>query len=326
MMSKIEHIGPRRRTDLPLLSAVIPCYNMEQFVGRALRSVEAQSGPTEVVVVNDCSTDGSDAAIRAWATTATVPCTLITHASNRGLPASVNSGLAEAKGDYLSFLDADDRWKPELWSHHVGALEKLGDQYGAIYGDAKVETASGQTERESFIDYFRPGSRPSGDIFLHLLYEQNFMHVSAVTIRAAAMSATGRFDERIRFQDYDMWIRIASAYRFAYSGSCDVVVTSVPNSMSKTIGDDLARGYLLSWAKWHDDPRVDRKRMRGLAANAVLALAGNREFGLPSAVAATREGCRLYEDRHLALQSSYLLGRVAASRIRNRIGLAGSSR
>ncbi len=315
----VEQIGAEAPCGGPLLTAVIPCYNMERFITRTLNSVENQAGSVEVVVVNDCSTDRSDEMIRLWAMQATIPCTLVTHHQNRGLPASLNSGLAEATGEYLNFLDADDRWEPGLYSRHIGLLEELGDDYGAIYGDARVENVEGELDRESFIDYFRPGTRPVGDIFEELLYRQNFMHVSAVTVRRKILREVGNFDERLRFQDYDMWLRIASGSKFAYSDSIDAVITSVPGSMSKTIGNDLARGYLISWSKWRDDPRVDRSRLRGLSANAVFLLAGSRAFGLRSAAGAVKEGVDLYGDPKLIATSGYLLGRVAVSRARNRV-------
>ncbi len=314
---KIERFGAQTTVG-PQLSAVIPCYNMEKFIVRALSSVEEQVGPAEVVVVNDCSTDGSEELIRAWARQAAIPCTLVTHERNRGQPTAVNSGLAQATGTYLNCLDADDRWVPELQARHVGILEELGETYGAVYGDGRVESVEGETLRESFIDHFRPGVRPTVDLFDELLYRQNFMHVSAVTMRREAISQAGILDERLRFQDYDMFLRVASKYRFAYSGSIDAVITSVPGSISKTYGNDLARAYLMIWSKWRDDPRVDRARLRGLSANAVLSLAGNREFSPASAVCAVREGLRLYRDPMLAISSGNLLGRVAVSRARKR--------
>ncbi|MEI8081607.1 MAG: glycosyltransferase family A protein [Actinomycetes bacterium] len=319
MNPTVERIGAAPRAARPQISAIIPCYNMERFIRLALESVEQQDGHVEIVVINDCSTDASESAIRSWAQNATVPCTLVTHPRNRGLPASLNSGLSEARGTYVSFLDADDRWEPGLAEKHTQMLDSLGPSYAAVYGDAHIESVEGVTLRESFIDHFRPESRPSGDIFEELLYGQNFMNVSAVTVRKQALSSVGAFDESLPFQDYDMWLRLASRFKFAYSESSDAIITAVPGSMSDTMGVNLFRSYLIIWAKWRDDPRVDRRRLRGQAANAIFGLAGGRAFTGSSAIPAVSEGLRLYRDPMLAAAAANLLGRVAVSRARRRI-------
>lgn len=91
-------------TTIPDVSVVIPCYNAERWVGRAIDSVLAQEGVTvEVIVIDDGSTDGSVDVLRRyegrihWET-----------GPNRGACAARNRGLALARADYIMFLDADD--------------------------------------------------------------------------------------------------------------------------------------------------------------------------------------------------------------------------
>lgn len=319
--TKIEHLGlASSDNSSPLLSVIIPVYNMAHLVERALDGVAIQEpGPNELVIVDDVSSDDSADVIRRWAAGANMPVTLISNERNLGQPGSLNVGLAQVRGRYIAFLDHDDYWEPGRLARHLSVFEESGPNCGAVYGDARVIDGSGALIRESFIDYFLPMLRPSGDIFTELLYRQNFMHISAVTLRREVVDAVGRFDEAITFEDYDYWLRVASKYQFVHSNSSDAVITWLPDSMSQSLGNDLFRGYLMSWAKWRKDPRVDRKRLRGQSANAVLAISGARQFTLTSAATATFEGTRLSRDPQLPLVSSYLFGRVTASRIRNRL-------
>lgn len=93
---------------IPTVSIVIPCYNYERYVGLALDSVMRQRvAPLEVIVVDDGSTDGSAAVIRGF------PGVRYLHQANAGHVAAFNRGYAEARGDIVLFLDADDVLEPE---------------------------------------------------------------------------------------------------------------------------------------------------------------------------------------------------------------------
>ena len=93
-------------SDGPLISAIVPCYNAERYVGDALRSILGQTyRPVEVLVVDDGSTDGSPAVIRSFGD-AVRGCRQV----NAGVGAARNRGVALARGSFLAFLDADDVW------------------------------------------------------------------------------------------------------------------------------------------------------------------------------------------------------------------------
>jgi glycosyltransferase involved in cell wall biosynthesis len=112
------------------LSIVINNYNYRQFVGQAIESALAQTHPdTEVIVVDDGSTDGSVEVLQAYAGRFKLICQ-----ANGGQGAAYNTGLAQASGQVVMFLDADDWLYPEaaakvvaMWHEGVSKVQFLLD-------------------------------------------------------------------------------------------------------------------------------------------------------------------------------------------------------
>jgi succinoglycan biosynthesis protein ExoO len=91
-------------------SVLIPAYNVSGIVGRAIRSVAAQTfPPLEILVIDDCSTDNTVEVVRALGRE--IPTLrLLSTAANGGPSAARNVGLREAKADWIALLDSDDAW------------------------------------------------------------------------------------------------------------------------------------------------------------------------------------------------------------------------
>src|ERR1700682_1849486 len=96
--------------DAPFISVVIPVYNAAPFLAETLASVFVQNyHPLEVILVDDGSTDRSLAVAEAW-----ISPLRIRHQANAGPAAARNRGIEMAQGEYLAFIDADDRL-PQGW-------------------------------------------------------------------------------------------------------------------------------------------------------------------------------------------------------------------
>lgn len=110
-----------------MVSIIIPVYNVEKYVGEALKSVLAQTYKDfEVIVVDDCGTDRSMKVVEEIAEKN--PCVrILHHERNRGLSAGRNTGIAAAKGDWLYFFDSDDILAPECISNLVSLAEMHPD-------------------------------------------------------------------------------------------------------------------------------------------------------------------------------------------------------
>lgn len=101
----------------PLVSVIVPAYNVETHIACSLESIIAQDYPNlEIIVVNDASTDATEAVARRILDGCDRPFTVITHKENRGVSAARNTGMDAAKGEFVWFIDADDMAEHNLVS------------------------------------------------------------------------------------------------------------------------------------------------------------------------------------------------------------------
>ena len=107
--------------DQPLVSVIIPCYNVQQYVSDALNSVVAQTySNLEIICVDDGSSDNTVSVLESWKVSHPVIATTIIKQENRGACVARNNGLRRAAGKFIQFLDADDVLYPEKIRHQVG--------------------------------------------------------------------------------------------------------------------------------------------------------------------------------------------------------------
>jgi hypothetical protein len=111
-----------RRESTMLISVIIPLFNKDAYIDRALDSIAAQTHPdVEIVVVDDGSTDDGPERVRRRRD----PCVRLISQANAGPGAARNRGLAEICGDLVAFLDADDAWMPNYLENAARTFEGL---------------------------------------------------------------------------------------------------------------------------------------------------------------------------------------------------------
>src|ERR1043166_1854397 len=121
MSSEPDTGGPRGAG--PLVSVVLPTYNRAHTLARAVRSVLAQSHRhLEIVVVDDGSTDATVALVQKLALED--PRVRLVQQANRGPAAARNTGVRQARGEFVAFQDSDDEWLVEKLERQLAALER----------------------------------------------------------------------------------------------------------------------------------------------------------------------------------------------------------
>ncbi|HSM60989.1 MAG TPA: glycosyltransferase, partial [Longimicrobiales bacterium] len=199
-----EKVGP------PRVSVVIPCFNAARYVSDAVASVLEQGEPgIEIIVVNDGSSDGEalTRALRPYGSAVTR-----VDGPHEGLPAARNRGITAARGRWLAFLDADDRWKRGFLERQLSLLEESGADL--VYCDAEL---------------FGPALAPGGTVMADhpsrgevslasVLAGDCVVVMSTVVADADAVRRVGGFDPALRFcEDLDLWARMLEAgARFTY--------------------------------------------------------------------------------------------------------------
>jgi glycosyltransferase involved in cell wall biosynthesis len=201
-------------SDVPEASVVIPTRNRWQLLRtHALASALAQEDvELEVIVVDDGSSDETreelekivDSRLR-----------VIRHEINRGVSAARNSGIAEARGEWLAFLDDDDLWSPRKMRAHIDAADGAGWGYASA-----IVVDSGSRPL-----YALPLPDPAG--LSKSLLAGNVVPggPSNVIARASLVRELGGFDESLRHhtEDWDLWIRLA---RSAHPAACSEVLVA----------------------------------------------------------------------------------------------------
>jgi glycosyltransferase involved in cell wall biosynthesis len=192
-----------------LVSVVMPSYNDSAFIEQTLRSVIAQTHrPLEIIVVDDGSTDGTaDLARRCC------PEARVIEQANAGAAAARNRGLAEARGEYVAFLDADDLWHPRKTELQLAHLRSCGECVAAycrkveLHGDVQPAWADLPAGAEAAGVSDDPSE--SGWLYLELL-RASVVHTSTVLVSREVVDRVGRFDETLRKgQDLEFWLRLS---------------------------------------------------------------------------------------------------------------------
>jgi glycosyltransferase involved in cell wall biosynthesis len=202
----------------PLVSTIVLSYNQSRFVRETLESVKSQIyKATQLIIVDDCSSDDSVETIERWLHENRVDCIFIRHDENQGICKSLNDSLAAATGKYVSMVASDDVWLPDKIVQQVEMMESQPDHVGVVYSDAFQMDEQGHPLPDMFIAAHRKLSEmPQGQI-LGVLLEGNFIPGMTTLVRRSCYDVVGLYDENLPWEDWDMWMRIARRYSFLYS-------------------------------------------------------------------------------------------------------------
>lgn len=242
----------------PLVSVVIPCYNQARFLAESVGSAVARTVGVEIIVVDDGSTDHTAAVARS------LEHALLIRQGNRGLAAARNRGLRAASGDFVIFLDADDRLLTGAIDAGVRAMAERAD-CAMAYGRCVMMGPDGQLWPTPEVPIVRSGHHAA-------LLQTNLIWTPAMAIfRRPIVAAVGGFREGFDgAADYDLYLRVSrmapihdhgrvvAAYRRhagSMSGHAARMLRDTLTVMTRNRPDEqmeFQRAWRDGYARWQD--------------------------------------------------------------------------
>ena len=262
---------------MPVVSIIMPAYNVEPYVGDSIRSALAQTyGDFELIVVDDGSKDGTAEIVKGLAQQDGR--IHLVQQANRGLAGARNSALRASRGEFFALLDSDDLWEPEFLAEQLVVMDTR-PEVDIVTGNGWYlgGVRHGQLARPY------PDTRPD-PVLASIIGDEWSVFIMSV-VRRRVYTTIGPFDEAMRSnEDYDFWLRAALA-------DCHFVRNDRPLGHYRVRTDSLSasnvrmlRGILQVYAKLRPEiaqhPRemvilqqqISRFEAELLAAEARLAL------------------------------------------------------
>lgn len=221
-------------------SVVIPLYNKVHFIEKTIMSVLKQTYKNyEIIVVDDGSTDGSDAIVMNM--TKLNSQIHMLHQSNHGVSAARNKGMEIARNAYIAFLDADDLWDNDVLESYLLMIERYpGNSAFAVALKENPENAAFPKNKTMVVED-------------HVRFNSLFQ-TSCLCFKSGIIKKTGGFEEGVQLgEDRDYWLRVACNYQFVFYNKeavlhPDKTENNLISLMFKKINSDKIFPY---W-NWYD--------------------------------------------------------------------------
>ena len=187
----------------PQISVIIPTYNRAYLIPRAIRSILNQTYSNfEVIIVDDASKDNTEIAVKEFQDHRI---RYIRHSKNLGGSAARNTGIHEANGEYIAFLDDDDEYLPNKFSVMSQPLAESSGKVGLAYSRVRLV--------DYFYDVLFPYNGKNGNLFIDMLATPQF-HISSTLIKKTHIVL---FNESLaRYQDVDFHLRILEKHEVLF--------------------------------------------------------------------------------------------------------------
>jgi glycosyltransferase involved in cell wall biosynthesis len=309
----------------PVASIIIPCYNAEEYLAEAIQCALDQTCPNcEVIVIDDGSTDGSLEIIKRFGERVRWD-----SGSNRGGCAARNRGLALARGEWIQFLDADDRISPDKIAAQVQDLDHMpkGSVATCAWCHFTAETGIQQGEWMALWRDYDHGI----DLLLEMWLTGGYFVPHCWLVPRSLLTKVGEWNERLKAdQDGEFFGRVlAVAGPVVFTPAVQAHYRSPgPGNVSSSRNSVANRSRLLAWEvvqecllNRRNDPQAKRAVLRRLRSVAYGWLQSDPEF-LEIAIEYERKGWMLDFDPNMPLVSRLFIGLLGIKRglrLRNRI-------
>lgn len=243
------------QTSAPLVSVIIPCYNQAHFLSESVESALSQTYPrSETVVVDDGSRDGTAKVMARYSGIVRV------RQDNRGLAEARNAGFRASTGDYVLFLDADDRLTPNAVEAHLSCFAKHPEA-GFVVGDIDHITLDGS--------YVGSPRWPvlEANHYEELLKVNHVANTIAVMFRRSVIELTGGFKLSCSpAEDYELLLNAARLFPSAHHQAVVAYYRRHPSSISRkgtVMLRAMHRVMCLQWDVVKNDPRLMQAHRQG---------------------------------------------------------------
>jgi glycosyltransferase involved in cell wall biosynthesis len=208
---------------MPLISVIIPVYNGESTIRETLESVLRQSFQNfEIIIINDGSTDHTLEIVNSIKD---VRIKIFSYL-NSGLSVSRNRGLGHAKGEYITFLDADDLWTSDKLEVQLRTLKQAPEAALVYSWSDRIDEYSKPIGKGGHISV-------NGNALPYLLLTDILENGSNPLIKAEIFSSVGPFNEcLLAAEDWELWLRIAARYPFVSVPKSQVLYRISSSSLS----------------------------------------------------------------------------------------------
>ena len=257
-----------------LVSIIMPAYNAEKYIADSIKSVLAQTySAWELIVVDDGSTDGTAAVVKDFVSRDSRVRYIFQE--NGRLGKARNTGIANARGSLIAFLDSDDLWIDNKLELQVKAL--VENNADVVFSNAYIfsddNPANIAETFETCVGQF------SGPDFFDALVRRNQLPVLTVLLKKNALAKTGLFEEGRPYhgcEDYDLWLRLAKAGCVFY-GMRDLLARYRRHNTAMTaVVSNIYKPLLLVLRRHIDDSRLSdfekRKVLTGVYRELIAAL------------------------------------------------------
>lgn len=275
------------KTETMDISVVIPLYNKESSIRTAVECALRQTcSVREVIIIDDGSTDESAKVVKGlikecfWRGDGRIR--LVSQA-NSGVSAARNTGIREAKGEWIAFLDADDIWK----SNHIEQITRLHEAFPQaavlstnyeIVTSAEVQNSNADSEKRKAERIFSNADSFSSkgvslkedcngfivnDFYSRLLYGKHVIWSSTAVVKRTSLLEIGGFDTRMsKGEDLDCWERLYEKEVFAQSDAVTALYVSDPpdGNATRKVGDVRTYAVYLDKTafRWRSDKDLYR--------------------------------------------------------------------
>lgn len=267
-MSSDLSYTPKYPVQPGLVSVIVPTFNRPQRLTECLQSILQQTYQNfEILIINDC---GQDLGFNPLVLDPKNRITSLRNGKNLGLAGTRNVGLLNAKGEFIAYLDDDDRFYPE----HLETLASVltNTPFQVAYTDANRAWEEVQGGAHVVVKRDRPYSVDFNEDILCT----NFIPVLCVMHRRDCLGRSGHFDAYLkRTEDWDLWARMSREFPFAHipKTTCEFSWRSDGTSMTSSTRDSFDWAELNIYYKYVNNPTLPASRAKQIKEQAKQAVA-----------------------------------------------------